>query len=110
MKLLFDHNLSPRLISRLSDLYPDASHVSLVGLDRSTDTQVWEYARANGYDIVTKDSDFNDIAVLRGPPPKVVWLRVGNCTTSHIEQVLRTAHQLISDFARDPSLGIVEVQ
>ncbi len=71
MKLLFDHNLSPRLVSRLADLYPDASHTSLTGLDRATDNAVWLYAQAHAYVIVTKDADFNDVSVLRGFPPMV---------------------------------------
>ena len=110
MKLLFDHNLSPRLVARLSDLYPDASHVSLVHLDQASDAQVWAYAQANGCLIVTKDSDFNDLAVLRGPPPKVVWLRLGNCTTSDVERALRNAHQAIADFAADPVASVLQVQ
>ena len=60
MKLLFDHNLSPRLVARLADVLPDASHVALAGLDRATDQQVWEFAREHGYTIVTKDTDFGD--------------------------------------------------
>jgi predicted nuclease of predicted toxin-antitoxin system len=89
MKLLFDQNLSCRLVSRLADICPETSHVSLVGLDRVSDDQAWGYARANGYTIVTKDSDFNERSVLRGTPPKVVWLRQGNCTTTQVEATLR---------------------
>lgn len=73
MKLLFDHNLSPRLVSRPADRYPDASHTSLAGLDRATDIAVWLYAQAHAYTIVTKDADFSDASVLRGFPPKVIW-------------------------------------
>lgn len=72
--------------------------------------QVWEYARANGCTIVTKDSDFNDLAALRGSPPKVVWLRLGNCTTGDLERTLRNASQLIADFAADPAAGVLEIQ
>jgi predicted nuclease of predicted toxin-antitoxin system len=77
VKLLFDHNVSPRLVRRLVDLHPDASHVSVLGLDTASDAEVWERARAEGYTIVTKDSDFADLAVLRGAPPKVIWVRLG---------------------------------
>jgi len=65
MRLLFDQNLSPTLVQRLSDLYSDASHVSLVGLDRASDEAVWSYALTNDYIIVTKDADFSDASVVR---------------------------------------------
>ena len=90
MKLLLDQNLSPRLVAALVDVYPDTSHVSLLGLHCADDDAVWSFARANGYIIVTKDADFSDLSVVRGFPPKVVWLRVGNCTTGHIEALLRS--------------------
>ncbi|MGH7802528.1 MAG: DUF5615 family PIN-like protein [Thermodesulfobacteriota bacterium] len=74
MKLFFDHNLSPRLVNRLPDLYPDSSHVYLVGLDRFSDQEVWEYARREGYMIVTKDADFSDLCMLLGFPPRVIGI------------------------------------
>jgi predicted nuclease of predicted toxin-antitoxin system len=107
MRLLFDHNLSPRLVARLVDLHPNASHVSLVGLDQAPDLEVWNYAGANDFVIVTKDSDFDDLSLLRGSPPKVIWLRIGNCTTHQIEIVLRHHHLLITDFIRDVSVSVL---
>ena len=71
MKLLFDQNLSPKLVSLLADLFPGSSHVQSVGLDCASDEQVWEHARLNGFAIVTKDEDFNYLSVVRGIPPKV---------------------------------------
>ena len=109
MRLLFDHNLSPRLAHRLADLYPDTSHVFLVGLDRASDLAVWAYAQTNGYIIVTKDSDFSDVSVLRGFPPKVIWLRLGNCSTSDVERTLRTGYAAIDAFADDPTAGVLEL-
>jgi predicted nuclease of predicted toxin-antitoxin system len=67
MKLLFDHNLSPRLVQRLVDLFPASSHVYLVGLDRAPDSVLWDYSQANGYAIVTKDADL-------GSPPQAMEL------------------------------------
>jgi predicted nuclease of predicted toxin-antitoxin system len=107
MKLFFDHNLSPRLVARLADVYPNASHVAFVGLERASDSAVWAYAQTNDYIIVTKDSDFSDISVLRGFPPKVIWLQLGNCTTSDLETALRRHHTAIQDFAADPMLGML---
>jgi predicted nuclease of predicted toxin-antitoxin system len=109
MKLLFDQNLSCRLISRLADVYPEASHASLVGLDRASDDAVWAYARANGYTIVTKDSDFNERSVLRGFPPKVIWLRLGNCATGRVEATLRRHQADIQAFIEDAILGVLEL-
>ena len=109
MKLLFDHNLSPRLIQRLADIYPDTEHTSHVGLDRAPDLIVWTYAQTNNYIIVTKDSDFSDISVLRGSPPKVIWLRLGNCTTTDIENSLRGNYTTIDIFAHDDTSSVLEL-
>jgi predicted nuclease of predicted toxin-antitoxin system len=109
MKLLFDHNLSPRLVGRLFDLFPDASHVSLAGLDQASDLEVWDHACAHDFAIVSKDSDFDDLSLLRGFPPKVVWLRTGNCTTHQIEAILRYHHALILAFGDDPSVGVLVI-
>lgn len=107
--LLFEQNLSPQLINRLADLFPGALHVAQVGLDRASALAVWEYARIHDCALVTKDADFNDLSVLRGFPPKVLWLRLGNCTTDDIEQMLRRAHPEIVAFLSDPHLGVLEL-
>ena len=109
MKLLFDHNLSPRLVISLADLYPRASHTSLTGLERATYSAVWLYAQAHGYAIVTKDVDFSDVSVLRGFPPKVIWIRLGNCTTKDIENALRRGHAAIVEFMSDATVGVLEL-
>ncbi len=89
MKLQLDQNLSPRLIEQLAEIYPGSTHVQSAGLDRASDEAVWDYARQNDYLIVTKDSDFHERSLLLGPPPKVVWIRRGNCSTQQIAQILR---------------------
>ena len=105
MKLLFDQNLSPKLVSRLADLFPGSSHVQSEGLDCASDDQVWEYARLNGFAIVTKDADYNNLSVMRGSPPKVVWLQLANCTTAQVEAVFRARFADIEAFEIDPSVG-----
>jgi predicted nuclease of predicted toxin-antitoxin system len=105
MKLLLDQNLSRRLVTRLADIFPDSTHVSRVGLDRTSDQAVWAYAHAEECMIVTKDADFNDLSILRGFPPKVIWLRIGNCTTDQIEVLLRRHRATITTFAADPEAG-----
>ena len=107
MKLLFDQNLSPRLSNRLADLYPDSDHVANLGLDRVQDEEVWLYARDKNFIIVSKDTDFNEMSVLRGFPPKVVWIRRGNCSTVEIEGILRRDYSLIEALETNESLGIL---
>ncbi|KAM3095617.1 DUF5615 family PIN-like protein [Phormidesmis sp. 146-12] len=90
MKLLYDQNLSPRLVDRLADLYPDSKHVYEIGLDQSDDLILWTYAQQHDFIIVTRDADFNEISLIRGFPPKVVWIRRGNCSTREIDTMLRS--------------------
>jgi len=82
VKLLFDENLSPRLVQRLEPAYPGSAHVDLVGLHGRADAEIWEFAGRETYAIVSKDNDFRQLSVLYGPPPKVVWLSVGNVGTA----------------------------
>ncbi|MDX1995270.1 MAG: DUF5615 family PIN-like protein [bacterium] len=110
MKLLFDHNLSIKLVNRLSDFFPDAVHLAQVGLDAATDHVVWQYAKTHNYCLVTKDSDFNDLLGGRGFPPKVIWVRVGNCTTSDIVALLQKHHEAIVEFLENDSVGLLELQ
>lgn len=100
MKLLFDENLSPRLPRALADLYPDSAHVHECGLGATDDSTIWQYAQEHGFTVVSKDSDFQDRSILGGHPPKFIWIRAENCTTSEIENLLRTAESIISQFVR----------
>ena len=88
MKLLFDQNLSRTLVVRLRDVFPDSEHVAALDLDTATDREIWDYAREHGYVVASKDSDFRQLAFLYGPPPKVVWLRVGNASTATILRLI----------------------
>ncbi|WP_373529485.1 DUF5615 family PIN-like protein [Nostoc sp.] len=98
MKLLLDENLSDRIISQISDLYPDSVHVKTLVLIQSEDVLIWEYARANDFVIVSKDSDFHQRSLLYGHPPKFIYLRIGNCSTSKIVQILRNHYATINQF------------
>lgn len=88
MRLLFDQNISFRITKKLFDLFPDCQHVSDCGLMNCDDTNIWEYARQNDFSIVTFDSDFYDISVINGHPPKIIWLRSGNLTTKKITELV----------------------
>ena len=89
MKLLFDENLSFRPVASLSDLFPDSAHVRDLGLSQRTDEEVWRFAATNGFCIVSKDEDFHQRSFLRGHPPKVIWIRRGNCATRDMDRILR---------------------
>lgn len=101
MKLLFDQNISFRLIKKVQDFLPLATQVRLVGLQNSTDSEIWEYAKENGFTIVTFDTDFYDISLIKGIPPKIVWLRLGNTSTQSLVIILRQNHELIKEFVEN---------
>lgn len=89
MRFLFDENLSRNLCDRLNDVLPGSEQVCVVGLEHASDDEIWDYAKRNGLVIVTKDGDFHQMSFLMGDPPKVVWLRLGNCSTGLVEKVMR---------------------
>ena len=101
MKLLFDQNLSPRLVDSLAEVFPESLHVRSVGLERAADEAVWRFALERGFTIVTKDSDFQERSQLAGSAPKVVWIRRGNCSTADIEAMLRRHADRIEALARE---------
>ena len=107
IKLLFDQNLSPSLVNRLADLYPNSNHLYNLGLDTAEDSIVWQYARENNFIVVTKDADFSELISIRGFPPKVIWIRLGNCKTNDIENIIRSHSQEIEQLSIDDNLGIL---
>lgn len=108
-KLLFDNNISHRVIPRIADIFPDATHVMTEELDEASDTEVWEFAKQYRYTIVTKDSDFNDMAVFKGTPPKIIWIKIGNCKVSDIEIILKVNEKVIKLFLDEPESAIMEI-
>ena len=107
MALLFDENVPASLIRRLAGLWPDCRHVVRLGLESSSDTIVWEYAKEHDLTIVTKDRDFHARSGVFGPPPQVVWLRLGNCPVAVIDSVLRRHADAIDALRADPSVAIL---
>lgn len=103
MKLLFDQNLSPRLPLLLADIYPGSIHIRELGMKDATDTEIWNYAKANNFVIVSKDSDFQARSLAFGHPPKFIWLRVGNCPVKAVEDLLRKYSVAIHTFNLDQS-------
>ena len=107
MKLLFDQNLSPRLVSALANLYPDSDHVFNLNLDQASDNEVWDFALNQDFAIVTKDADFGELSLLRGFPPKVIWIRRGNCSAREIENLLREKSHVILSHHNDLESGLL---
>jgi len=109
VKLLFDENLPPSLVGAVQDRYPGSAHVHHCGLGASDDAVIWEYAKGHAFIIVTKDSDYEQRSVLLGAPPKVVWLRTGNCTTSHLNSLLAAHAGQIEVFAGDEKEAVLVI-
>jgi predicted nuclease of predicted toxin-antitoxin system len=101
LKLLFDANLSPKLVKRLAELFPDSAHVFSAGLGKDTsDERIWTHAGANGFTIVTADADFVRLAETLGPPPRVIRLEKCNYKTSFVEELLRRNAIRIADLGQ----------
>ena len=109
MKLLFDQNLSFKLCTLLSDLFPGSQPIRELGLDQSDDRIVWQRAKDNGFMLVSQDSDFADMAAHYGHPPKVIWLRCGNQTVATIEALLRRHAKIISEFDENITAACLEI-
>lgn len=112
MKLLFDQNISFRVINKIQDLFPGSKQVKDLGLENSKDSFLWNYAKENNYCIVSFDGDFYDLGLVKGSSPKVIWLRLGNTSTQNIEIVLRKNYDLIINFLTDPNykeIGCLEI-
>ncbi len=112
MKLLFDENISFRLINKIKSLYPNAKQVREAGLENLTDIEIWEYAKKNNFTIVTFDADFYEITVLKGQPPKVIWLRTGNTSTNNLVKIFEDNYELIYEFILNENykdIGCIEI-
>ena len=109
MKLLFDQNISPKILALLASLFSGSQQVIQVGLENASDSVIYEFAKTNHFSIVTFDSDFVDLSVVKGTPPKIVWLRTGNLTTKSISDLLRKKAVNIQNFLESEDAGILEI-
>lgn len=109
MRLLIDENLSDRLVHSLSDCFEDIRHVRSVGLRGGSDFDIWTRAKDDGFAILTKDTDFQARSLLFGAPPKIVLIRLGNCTTRNAEIVIRNSLGAINQFADDAEASLLVV-
>ncbi|MGC9355730.1 MAG: DUF5615 family PIN-like protein [Mariniphaga sp.] len=106
MKLLFDQNISYRIVRLLQKTFPGCKHVKEVGLDNMQDSEIWEFSKANDFTIVTFDADFYDLAVIKGIPPKVIWFRTGNTSTLNISRLMIENRNQIEGFCNQKNPNI----
>ena len=109
MKLLFDQNISYRILKILPDKYLNSSHIKKEGLINASDKQIWDFSKENSYTIVTQDSDFNDLNTLLGYPPKIIWIRTGNIKTVALLNILIDYHDELEKFINNHSYGCFEI-
>lgn len=108
-KLLFDQNLSYRIVEQLKHLFPNSSHVRLLKLEKADDLTILQYARDNNFHIISKDTDFNNLNTLYGFPPKVIWIHTGNITTRAIIELLQRKAEVIHAFLDNKQTGLLEL-
>jgi predicted nuclease of predicted toxin-antitoxin system len=108
--LLFDQNISFRIIKEISPLFPGSKQVREVGLEGKQDREVWNYAKSNGFTLVSFDSDFADLSLIFGFPPKVIWLRLGTSSTNRIIAVMTQKKEEIQIFLKNNIEGILKVE
>jgi predicted nuclease of predicted toxin-antitoxin system len=98
MKLLFDQNISFRVIKGINDIFPEAKQLRELNLENLSDLEIWHFALKNDYAIVTFDADFYDMSLLHGIPPQIIWLRTGNTSTQNLIKIFRKNYSVIEDF------------
>ena len=109
MRLLFDEQLAESLCQLLSDGFPESLHIRLLGRGGASDEEIWQFALEHRCVLVTKDEDFHRLSVLRGAPPKVIWIRLGNCTTAEIASLLLRYHADIERFVEQEEATFFEL-
>jgi predicted nuclease of predicted toxin-antitoxin system len=110
MKLLIDENLSDKILPLVLDLFPGSSHVKSIGLVHTPDPEIWDVAQSQGFTILTKDSDFHQMSLFRGFPPKVIHLMLGNVSTKILVEILRKNVKEIKEFHDDQKSSLLIIQ
>ncbi len=109
MTLLFDQNISFRIIKRIDDIFPESISIKDLNLGNPHDSEIWKYAKSKNYTIVTFDSDFIDLSNLKGFPPKIIWLKFGNTSTKNIADRIRNESDKIIDFINKSENAVLEL-
>ena len=107
MKLVLDQNLSYKLLLSLNQQYPGSKHVKDFGLTGDDDEAIWNLALREQFTIVSKDADFLHRSLLRGHPPKVIQLRIGNCTTQYIHNLFIREENMLKEFLDNPNEALL---
>src|ERR1044071_9827337 len=109
MNILVDQNISFRVIKKIENVLPEVNHINEFDLVNASDHEIWEFARTNGYCILTFGSDFIEISMVRGFPPKVIWLRIGNTSTEVVARKLISEQNRIKEFLKAPASAILQI-
>ena len=109
MRLLFDQNISYRILKQVVVDFPESNHITQLGLYNASDVEIWEFAKSNSYHIVTFDSDFSNLAVFRGCPPKIIWLRLKDMRSNIVASILKSKVHSIREFLEIESMKEVSV-
>jgi predicted nuclease of predicted toxin-antitoxin system len=110
MKLLIDQNISHRIIRQIVGYFPDALHVKDIGLMEKNDYQIFMTAREAGFDAaITLDADFHTLWQQFGTPPKIIWLRTGNCSTVFLADLLIRQAEQIRNFLASSEHDCLEI-
>ncbi|MEI7843455.1 MAG: DUF5615 family PIN-like protein [Gallionellaceae bacterium] len=109
MKLLLDENLSRRIVPFLQTVFPESSQVTLLNLEAASDSEIWQYAKSNGFVIVSRDSDFQERSMVAGHPPQVVWLKIPNRSKAVVLKILLEHHTEIEQALTVQNHGCVEI-
>jgi predicted nuclease of predicted toxin-antitoxin system len=109
MKLLFDQNISHRILNLISEVYPKANQVRGLKIENFSDKSIWEFAKKGGYTIVTFDSDFYNFSLVWGFPPKIIWLKTKNQTTKNVSNLILKHQETIQHFIENENLSCLEI-
>jgi hypothetical protein len=113
VKLLFDQNISFRVVNQLKSVFTGCAHVNDLHLLNKTDREIWNFSKKENYSIVTFDADFYDMVTLFGPPPKIIWLRTGNTRSENLTKILQNRAEIIRAFISNQSYsetGCLEIE
>ncbi|VAW14595.1 hypothetical protein MNBD_BACTEROID03-1615 [hydrothermal vent metagenome] len=109
MKLLFDQNISYRLVKKIHEAFPLSDYIEAFGLTNAPGLEIWNFAKENDFTIVSFDGDFLDLNTLYGSPPKIIWIRTGNMTTNNLANLFFDRKFLIWDFLKDTVTEVLQI-
>ena len=109
MKLLLDQNISYRLVKELESRFPGTQQFKRLGLNNTSDREIWAYARKENYVLIPFDSDFYDFSIAFGHPPKVIWLKFSNQASQNVLNILLSKAEQIEDFNNNNELSCLEI-